>query len=95
MHSTWRPADRSRRCSPTARAVWPPMPASISSNTSSGPVPPSAASPWATLSSASITRDSSPPEATSRSGPAGTPGLAAIISSTVSAPRGPQPSSRG
>ena len=51
--------------------------------------------PWATLSSASITRDSSPPEAISRSGPAGTPGLAAIISSTVSAPRGPQPSSRG
>ena len=51
--------------------------------------------PCATLSSASITRESSPPEAISRSGPAGIPGFGAISSSTVSAPRGPQPSSRG
>src|SRR5262249_10190087 len=50
--------------------------------------------PCATLSSASITRESSPPEAISRSGPAGIPGFGAISNSTVSAPRGPHPSSR-
>ena len=31
---TWRPSASARSCSPTARAVWPPMPASTSSNTS-------------------------------------------------------------
>ena len=31
---TWRPAASVRSCSPTARAVWPPMPASTSSKTS-------------------------------------------------------------
>ena len=73
MQSTWRPDASARRCSPTARAVWPPMPASISSNTSSGAVrpahEPAADSACAALSSASITRESSPPEAISRSGP--------------------------
>ena len=42
-----------------------------------------------TLMSASITRESSPPEAISRSGPAGTPGLGAIMNSTASPPDGP------
>src|SRR6476646_3379647 len=96
MQRICRPTASARRCSPTARAVCPPMPASISSNTSRGPalsLPLSEA--CATLRSASITRESSPPEAISRSGPAGRPGLAAIISSTVSAPRGPHPPSRG
>ena len=31
---TWRPSASARSCSPTARAVWPPMPASTSSKTS-------------------------------------------------------------
>ena len=43
----------------------------------------------ATLMIASITRESSPPEAISRSGPAGTPGLGAIMNSTASPPAGP------
>ena len=75
--------------SPTARAVWPPTPASTSSKTSArvSPTP-------ATVISASITRDSSPPEAVSRIGAAGTPELGASISSTRSAPVGPA-SSRG
>ncbi len=60
------------------------MPASTSSNTSVAP-PDSLATPI----SASITRETSPPEAMSRSGPAGTPGLAAIRNSTTSAPVGP------
>ena len=34
MQMTWRPAASARSCSPTARAVWPPMPASTSSKTS-------------------------------------------------------------
>ena len=92
MQRICRPLDRLRRCSPTARAVWPPMPASISSNTSRALSAASAAgSPWATLISASMTRESSPPEATSRSGAGGLPGLAAIRISIASAPRGPHP----
>ena len=76
-----RPARRSR--SPTARAVLPPIPASISSKTSvrsprRGPSP----------VSASMIRDSSPPDAASRSGDVGIPGLVATSSSTVSAPLG-------
>ncbi len=38
-----------------------------------------------------MTRESSPPEAVSRSGPGGIPAFGLIISSTVSAPRGPTP----
>ena len=72
MQSTWRVSPSARRRSPTARAVWPPTPASTSSNTSvrDSPVP-------ATVISASITRESSPPDAASRIGAAGTPGLGA------------------
>ena len=89
MQSTWRASPSARRRSPTARAVWPPTPASTSSNTSvrDSPAP-------ATVISASITRDSSPPDAASRIGAAGTPGFGASISSTRSAPVGPT-SSRG
>jgi len=61
------------------------MPASTSSNTrvlcGEGAV--------AALMIASITRESSPPEAISRTGPAGTPGLGAIMNSTPSPPAGP------
>ena len=81
MHRTWRPSASARSRSPTARAVWPPMPASTSSNTSVGGPP-----VLATAISASITRESSPPDAVSRSGAAGTPGLGAIRNSTCSAP---------
>ena len=83
MQSTWRASPSARSRSPTARAVWPPTPASTSSNTSvrDSPVP-------ATVISASITRDSSPPDAASRSGAAGTPGLGASMNSTRSAPVG-------
>ena len=89
MQSTWRASPSARRRSPTARAVWPPTPASTSSNTSvrDSPAP-------ATVISASITRDSSPPDAVSRIGAAGTPGFGASMSSTRSAPVGPI-SSRG
>src|SRR3984957_1461709 len=96
MQRIWRRSDRPRRCSPTARAVWPPMPASISSNTSSGATSRAAAgSLSATLISASMIRDSSPPDATSRNGASAPPALAAICISIESAPRGPQPSGRG
>ena len=61
----------SRRRAPTARAVWPPIPASTSSNTS---VAPGAEAP-AALMIASITRESSPPEAISRSGAGGHAGV--------------------
>ena len=81
MQSTWWASPSARSRSPTARAVWPPTPASTSSNTSVRDSPPPA-----TVISASMTRDSSPPEADSRSGAAGTPGLGASISSTRSAP---------
>ena len=81
MHSTWRPSASARSRSPTARAVWPPTPASTSSNTSVGGPP-----VLATDISASITRESSPPDAESRTGAAGTPGLGAIRNSTCSAP---------
>ena len=83
MQSTWRARPSARSRSPTARAVWPPTPASTSSNTSvrDSPAP-------ATVISASITRESSPPEAVSRSGAAGTPGLGASMNSTRSAPVG-------
>src|SRR5947209_4074342 len=98
MQRIWRPAASDRSCSPTARAVWPPIPASISSNTSSGCAadPPAGPSAWpcAMLSSASITRESSPPEAISRNGPAGRPAFGASVNSTVSAPRAPPPSTR-
>ena len=80
-----RPGGRRRGArsrSPTARAVWPPTPASTSSNTSVRR--PAGCS--ATDISASITRESSPPDAVSRSGAAGTPGLGAIRNSTCSAP---------
>src|SRR5439155_700996 len=39
MQTTWRPSASSRRRSPTARAVCPPMPASTSSKTSVAPDP--------------------------------------------------------
>ena len=42
MQMTWRPVASARSCSPTARAVWPPMPASTSSNTSVAPPLPAA-----------------------------------------------------
>ena len=45
------------------------------------------------MARASITRESSPPDPISRSGPAGTPGLGAIMNSTASPPEGP--ASRG
>ena len=61
------------------------MPASTSSKTSVA----SAREALATLITASMTRESSPPEAISRSGPAGTPGLGAIMNSTESPPEGP------
>ena len=63
MQSTWRSSPSARSRSPTARAVLPPTPASISSKTSV----PAPAPPPKPLS-ASITRESSPPEAASRSG---------------------------
>src|ERR687886_189878 len=74
MHSTWRPSLSRRSRSPTARAVWPPTPASTSSNTSV--VSPPA---LATLISASITRESSPPEAISRSGPGAVLALQPVV----------------
>ena len=89
MHMTWRSAPSARRRSPTARAVWPPTPASTSSKINV-PAPPAPA----TVISASITRDSSPPDAVSRTGAAGTPGLGASMNSTRSAPPAPI-SSRG
>src|SRR5215217_7711388 len=73
MQTTWRPRPSERSFSPTARAVWPPIPASTSSKTSVRGPPPAAM-----LISASITRESSPPDALSRSGAAGTPGFGAI-----------------
>ena len=83
MQSTCRPSASARSRSPTARAVWPPTPASTSSKTSvrDSPAP-------ATVISASMTRDSSPPDAASRMGAAGTPGLGASRNSTRSAPVG-------
>ena len=39
MHTTCRPSASARSCAPTARAVWPPMPASTSSKTSVAPPP--------------------------------------------------------
>jgi hypothetical protein len=77
------PVASARSCSPTARAVWPPMPASISSKTSVVVLAP------ATPCSASITRDSSPPEAISRTGPRARRGSVAMRNSTASAPPGP------
>src|SRR3954471_10169736 len=100
MQTIWRcsPSARSpsptaprggRTGSPTARAVWPPMPASTSSKTSVvSPAAPAA------VSSASMRREVSPPEAVSRSGIGGTPGFGATRNSTRSAPAGPS-SSRG
>ena len=84
MQTTWRPSASARSCSPTARAVWPPMPASTSSKTSVAEEP-----SLATPSRASMTRDSSPPDAVSRRAAAGTPGLGAMRNSTASAPVGP------
>ena len=83
MHRTCRPSPSARSRSPTARAVWPPTPASTSSNTSvrDSPAP-------ATVMSASMTRESSPPDAASRMGAAGTPGLGASRNSTRSLPVG-------
>ncbi len=81
MHTTCLLSPSARRRSPTARAVCPPMPASISSNTSvpiaarsalSRRRPPPSPAAEAVMT-ASITRESSPPEAISRNGPAGTP----------------------
>ena len=68
MQTTWRPSPRPRSLSPTARAVWPPTPASTSSNTSVAGPP-----LLATVIRASITRESSPPDADSRTGAGGTP----------------------
>src|SRR5919204_136224 len=62
MHMSWRCKPSARSFSPTARAVLPPMPASISSKTTV-PAPPAAPRPV----SASMIRDSSPPDAASRS----------------------------
>ena len=89
-----------RRCSPTARAVWPPIPASISSNTSSGVAgaPSPARGPWAAVRDAQQ-RQHHPRELAARGDLAQRPRRHARVrrdqSSTVSAPRGPQPSGRG
>ena len=90
MQITWRPRRAARSRSPTARAVLPPMPASISSKTSVVP-----RRRCARPVSASITRESSPPEAASRSGETGIPGFVATRNSTVSAPFAPKPSGCG
>src|SRR5207244_1364815 len=66
MQSSCRRCESARRREPTARAAWPPMPASTSSKTSVG----APAGETATLMIASITRASSSPEAISRSAPA-------------------------
>jgi hypothetical protein len=87
MQMSWRSDPSLRSLSPTARAVLPPIPASISSNTT---VPDPAAVPSPV--SASMIRESSPPEAASRSGEDGIPGFVATMNSTVSEPLGPKPS---
>ena len=70
MQSTWRPSASARRRSPTARAVWPPMPASTSSNTSVRD------SPRRPRSSARASRATARrPRPVSRIGAAGTPGF--------------------
>ena len=68
MQITWRSSPSARSRSPTARAVLPPIPASISSKTM---VP--APRPGPRPVSASMIRESSPPDAASRSGDSGDP----------------------
>ena len=74
------------RTRPTAFAVSPPMPASISSNTS--------VSPPATAAIASATRDSSPPDAVSATGPNGMPAFGRMRKTASSAPVAPMSRSR-
>ena len=71
---------RRRSVSPTACAVWPPMPASISSKTIVSPPP--------TAAIASAIRESSPPEAVSATGANGQPAFGRIRNATSSAPAG-------
>ena len=80
-----RPASR-RSVSPTACAVWPPMPASISSNTIVSPPP--------TAAIASAMRESSPPDAVSATGPNGRPAFGRTEKTASSAPDGPGSASR-
>ena len=78
---TWARAASRRSVSPTAWAVWPPMPASISSKT--------IVSPPATAAIASAIRESSPPEAVSATGPNGSPAFGRTENRASSAPDGP------
>ena len=71
---------------PTAFAVSPPIPASISSKTIVSPPP--------TAAIASATRESSPPEAVSATGANGRPGFGRIRNEASSAPDGPGSRSR-
>ncbi len=75
-----------RSTRPTAFAVSPPIPASISSNTS--------VSPPATAAIASAMRDSSPPEAVSATGPNGIPAFGRMRKTASSAPVAPISRSR-
>ena len=70
-----------RSVSPTACAVWPPMPASISSKTIVSPPP--------TAAIASAIRDSSPPEAVWATGANGRPAFGRMRKATSSAPVAP------
>ena len=81
-HRTWWSRASAHRLRPTGSALRPPIPASISSNTSVGVSSASAR----TCLIASATRDSSPPDAIRASGRAGSPGLGRNVKTTVSTP---------
>src|SRR6185503_2237211 len=75
--TTWARSARRRSVSPTACAVWPPIPASISSKTIVSPPP--------TAAIARAIRESSPPEAVSATGANGSPAFGRIRNETSSA----------
>src|SRR5512139_2460864 len=80
--TTWETAARLFSRAPTRSATLPPIPVSISSNTSVRPPPPREAA----LRSDSITRESSPPEAVAASGRVSWPGFAENSNSASSNP---------
>ena len=84
--STWPPCARSCSLRPTAAAVAPPTPRSISSKIIVSP----GVWPVRQTFSARRKRDNSPPEAMRFSGPGGVPGLVATVKVTPSLPSGPE-----
>ena len=85
MTSTCAPLARFCSRRPTASAVAPPTPRSISSKIITNASFPRARQTF----NASRNRDSSPPDAILSSGPDGAPGLVATVKATVSRPSGP------